>query len=178
MQVAPVAFKPLLKVTADIAGPAGAVAGGEMAGTIPVALALENTSHVTAQLPFLCVTDLGFNIHPVAQGQMEKISAEGRRLVRFHLEPGASLRSGEKLTICTLTISWRGRDPPFVSFDLGVGHALDALRDLRMFCVTGAANFPSERSHLTLTCEAVGTAVAAAGDSRSGQVPPRAAREA
>src|SRR5688572_16722062 len=116
MQAEPALFKPLLKITAQIPM---VVAAGAAAGTIPVGLSIENTSHVSAQLPFLCVTDLGFNICPVNEGQMEKMSAEGRRLVRFLLAPGASLRSGEKASICWLTISWRGGDPPFVAFDLG-----------------------------------------------------------
>ena len=172
---APVAIRPLLRVSASIPD---IVAAGEREGTIPVSLMLENTSHVAAQLPFLCVTDLGFNIQPVIYGQMEKISADGRRLVRFVLPPGAVLDSGAKSSICTLTMSWRGGDPPFVAYDLGAGLGLDALRDLRMFCVTGAANFPSERTHIVLTAADAGAAVAAASGMPSDYAWQRQAAEA
>ena len=124
------------------------------------------------------MTDLGFNIQPAAFGQMERISAEGRRLVRFVLPPGTTLDSGKRVSICTLTISWRGGDPPFVAYDLGAGLALDALRDLRMFCVTGAANFPSERTHTVLTAADVGVAVATAGGMAAPVARQRQAAEA
>ncbi len=156
MQASPVALKPLLRVTAEYPRIAAA---GETEGIIPLRLSIENTSHVAAQLPFLCVTDLGFNIHPGDDGQMEKISAEGRRLVRFLLPPGAVLHSREKVSICTLTITWRSGDPTMVAFDQGAGVGLDALRDLRMFCVTGAANFPSERTHIALAADDIAAAV-------------------
>ena len=175
MQSAPVASKPLLRVSASIAD---LKVAGERAGTIPVSLMIENTSHVPAQLPFLCVTDLGFNILPVAGGQMEKISAEARRLVRFQLPPGAVLRTGEKISICTLTISWRSGDPPLVAFDLGAGLALDALRDLRMFCVTGAANFPSERTSVVLAAAEVSRAVTGASGMTGVPARQRQAAEA
>ena len=110
MQAVPATTNPLLKVTATIRQ---GMTGGANSGTIAVELSIENMSHVTAQLPFLCVTDLGFNIRPVDEGKMEKISAEGRRLVQFLLAPGASLRSGETSIDLPADDFLAGRRPAF-----------------------------------------------------------------
>ena len=169
MLAVPVAVKPLLKISADITVQSElTIPCGQDSGTLSVAFTVENFSHVPAQLPFLCLTDLGLNIRPVRNGRMEKLSSDGRRLVRFGLEAPAVLSTGGKTVLCMLTLSWRGRDPASVSFDRGAGHEVEALRDLRLFCITGAANFPPERSTLTISANRVRSAIAA----QSGTIAP------
>lgn len=158
MPAAPVTLRSLLNISAEFPSAAG-LPGPCEAGTLSIDLTIENSSHVPAQLPFLCVTDLGLNIHPVRAGRMEKIAADGRRLVRFGFESHTVLKPGDKLAICQLICGWRGCDAPVVSFDLGSGHPLDSLRDLRILCVSGAANFPSERSYLVLPAASIRKAI-------------------
>lgn len=140
-------------------------------GSIEFDMTLSNHSPVPAHVPFLCLMDLGFNLSPSQAWHMEKIASDGRRLVRLVPATPLSLKNGESVVAGCLTAIWR-RDPEYsVSFERQQTTPIAALKDMRLFCLCGAANFPQERSYLVIPAGTVASAIA---DIRAGTgaVPP------
>jgi len=128
-------------------------------GSIEFDLVLSNRSPVPAHVPFLCLMDLGFNLSASQAWHMEKIASDGRRLVRLLPTTPLSLKNGESVVAGCLTATWR-KDPAFsVSFDRQQTTTLAALKDMRLFCLCGAANFPQERGYLVIPAATVSAAI-------------------
>ena len=116
-------------------------------------LSVENTSGYPAQLPFFCVMDLGLNIEPHANWQVDKISSDGRRLVRLSYRGSSTLLPSDRIMACNLVMHLSRSNGLAISFGAGTPVPLENLRDLRLFTITGAANFPSARSSLHIPAD-------------------------
>jgi len=124
-------------------------------GYLSLPIVIENISQYPAQLPFLCVMDLGLNLVPQLGWRPSKIASDGRRLVRFAFTDANPLPPGGRLHAVSVVAKIVMNGGTAVSFNAGVPVALDALRDLRLFSVSGAANFPAVRSHLVVSADMI-----------------------
>jgi hypothetical protein len=124
-------------------------------GYLSLPIVIENVSQYPAQLPFLCLMDLGLNLIPQLGWRPDKIASDGRRLVRFAFTDPQPLPPGGRLHAVNVVAKIVMNDGIVISFNGGVPVALEALRDLRMFSVTGAANFPAARGHVVVAADTI-----------------------
>lgn len=118
--------------------------------TIAFVLSLENRSTVPAQMPFLCLMDLGFNLETHRNWNSEKISSDGRRLVRFSYRPVSALMPFEGLPVCNFVLRLSTANAVHVAVGTSAPVALDAMKSVRLFAIAGAANFPAERGYIEI----------------------------
>ena len=129
-------------------------------GICEVAIFLSNRSEHVAHRPFFCLTDLGLQLRPAANWLMDEVVSI-RRMRRFApIDHPCELPRGAELECCAigllLTSDERGR----IEYEAGNWHDFDALPDLRVNCVVGAGNFPSERLLVTVPAVALKAFVA------------------
>lgn len=159
----------MITVSTSIAAPVNCSADG----SVSIVVHIRNSSPVPAQLPFFCMTDLKMNVNAPQGWHMDHISSDGRRMVRFLPSIALSLAEGQTVPACILTADWFANGGFFISFSYGSRHALDQLRNMKLFCISGAANFPSQRSYLVIDADEVRAAVhAAAGVGPQAAQPP------
>lgn len=118
-------------------------------------IVLENLSAVPAQLPFFCVMDLGLHLEAHRDWQLDKIVSEGRKLIRCTYRGTNSLMPSGHVAACSLMLRIFVQDEVQVSFGNGTQASLDAMKDMRLFAITGAANFPAQRGQLLVTADEV-----------------------
>lgn len=122
---------------------------------VAYAITLRNTSSIPAQLPFFCFMDLGVGLEAHRDWQLDKIVSEGRRLIRCSYHGTASLMPAEQAVACSLVLRISMQDGMQVSFGTGAPSSVDGMKDLRLFAITGAANFPAQRCQLLVAADAV-----------------------
>ena len=124
-------------------------------GRIRYEISIVNHSSIPAQLPFFCVMDLGFNLEAHQGWQMDKIVSDGRKLLRCSFRGSATLMPAKRLVACSLVLRVSPANGVQVSYGAGAPVALDNFKDLRLFAISGAANFPPERGQLHVPAEEV-----------------------
>ncbi len=124
-------------------------------GRIGYAIFIENTSAVPAQLPFFCVMDLGLNLEAQRDWQLEKIVSEGRKLVRCSFRGITPLITAQPTLACTLFLHVSKANGGRVSFGAGAAVPPENFKDLKLFTISGAANFPAQRSQLLIQTDSV-----------------------
>lgn len=122
---------------------------------IAYTIAMENFSVIPAQLPFFCVMDLGLELEAHRDWQLDKIVSEGRKLIRCTYRGANSLMPSANTVACNLMLRIFMQDGIQVSIGNGAPASLDNLKDVRLFAVTGAANFPAQRGQLLVTTDEV-----------------------
>jgi hypothetical protein len=152
MTVSPSPPPPHLRL--DIAFPPAALLAHAVAdGHVGLPVYLENHSSYPAQFPFFCVMDLGLNLQPEANWTLSRIASDGRKLVRCSFANGATLLPGDRLRAMTLVVSVLAGQGLRIAFNGATPVPLDSLRDLKLFTVTGAANFPAQRGSVTVAAD-------------------------
>ena len=172
MQIVPVVTNGLLQmsVEAQTCTPVP-FARGE-AGRLTLQLVMTNRSDHVAQLPFLCLTDLGLNIGAASGWRADKITSRGRRMVRVAAIKSITLRPGESTPVGALEVKWRCQGGFVVSIDAGAGRLAADATGIRICCIAGAANFPMERLQLVIPTATIyraverGTLIRTAGNVR------------
>jgi len=122
---------------------------------VGIAVSVINQTNVPAQFPFFCVMDLGLNLEIQRDWDFKRIASDGRRLLRYTYQGSNSLMPGEKLTACWLILKVAVPSTIFAAFGSDSPVALENLKDLRLFTVTGAANFPAQRGTLQVPVDAM-----------------------
>ncbi|WP_373502218.1 hypothetical protein [Aestuariivirga sp.] len=118
-------------------------------GTFSVRISLHNKSAHVAHEPFLCLPIFGLELSPAVGWTMQDISSI-RRLRRFGPGRGEDLAPGSSVHCCNISLLFNALDGGQVEFDAGSWHPVHDLPDLRLTCVAGAGNFPSERLPLVV----------------------------
>jgi hypothetical protein len=124
-------------------------------GRIGFVVMIENTSAVPAQLPFFCFMDLGLNIEAMGDWQIDKITSDGRKLVRCSYRGIAPLLTARPAVACKLFLRVLRTGGIRVSFGAGPDVAPENLKDLKLFAISGAANFPAQRGQLLVQADTV-----------------------
>jgi hypothetical protein len=122
---------------------------------ITYSIAVENMSMIPAQLPFFCVMDLGLGLAAHRDWQLDKIVSEGRKLIRCTYRGAGPLMPSGHMAACSLTLRIFLQDGIQVSLGNGAPASLDNMKDVRLFAITGAANFPAQRGQLLVTFDEV-----------------------
>lgn len=139
---------------------------------VGIAVSVVNQTTVPAQFPFFCVMDLGLNLEIQRDWDFKRIASDGRRLLRYTYQGSNSLLPGQKLTACRLVLKVTAPSTIFAAFGSDTPVALEKLKDLRLFTVTGAANFPAQRGILQVPVDImrrnIGQAFAAGRQRASG----------
>lgn len=115
-----------------------------LTGVFTVTLSLHNLSGHVAHEPFLCLPLLGLELAAAPGLNSEEVSSV-RRLRRFSAVMGESLQPGAALHCCNILLAYDARDGGVIQYDFGTWHKVADLPDLKLTCVAGAGNFPSER---------------------------------
>ena len=118
-------------------------------GCFTVRISLFNRSQHVAHEPFLCLPILGLQLSTAPGWTMRDVSSI-RRLRRFGPEQGEQLSPGRSVHCCNIALLFNARDVGMIEFDAGTWHSIENLPDLRLTCVAGAGNYPSERLPLTI----------------------------
>lgn len=121
-----------------------------LSGVFAVELSLENRTAHVAHEPFLCLPLLGLELSEAEGWGSEEVSSV-RRLRRFAPRGGERLQPGARLHCCNILLAYDARDGGVIQYDFGTWHRLAELPDLKLTCVAGAGNFPSERIPLTVS---------------------------
>lgn len=127
-------------------------------GAFSARISLCNRASHIAHQPFLCLPILGLQMSPANGWNMQDVSSI-RRLRRFGQETGKLLEPGASIHSCTIALLFNASDGGKVEFEAGSWHSVKALPDLRVTCVAGAGNFPSERLPLVIPAAAIRTAL-------------------
>ena len=118
-------------------------------GTFTVRISLFNRSPHVAHEPFLCLPVFGLQLTPAPGWTMQDVNSI-RRLRRFGPERTEQLPPRASVHCCNIALLFNAKDGGRVEFDAGSRHSLDSLPDLRLTCVAGAGNYPSERLPLVV----------------------------
>ncbi len=141
-----------LSVRIDVP-PAAQLAHVVTDGHVGLPVYLENRSDYPAQFPFLCVMDLGLNLQPEANWVLSRIASDGRKLLRCSYGSAITLLPGDRLRAMTLVMNVTTNRGLRVTFNGASPVPLETLRDLRLFTVAGAANFPAQRGTATVAAD-------------------------
>lgn len=125
-----------------------------LSGVFAVGLSLENRTAHVAHEPFLCLPLLGLELSEAEGWGSEEVSSV-RRLRRFAPRVGERLHPGASLHCCNILLAYDSRDGGVIQYDFGTWHRMAELPDLKLTCVAGAGNFPSERIPLTVSAAAL-----------------------
>ena len=150
MQIVPFVCDAFLNVKVEVQCFEKSAWSADHSGSTIFQLLMTNASSFAAQFPFFCVTDLGLNVSAAPEWGVERIASNGRRQLRFAPEKRFLLLQGDGMVACMLTVNWRMEHGVVVSTDAGNGCSPEGPRDLRFSCMTGAANFPPERTYVTV----------------------------
>lgn len=138
-------------------------------GTFVVRLSLHNRSQHIAHEPFLCLPLLGLDLSPAPGLGMQDVSSI-RRLRRFSPAPGTVLRPGASMHCCNISLLFTAQSGGRVEYDAGSWHPIESLPDLRLTCVAGAGNYPSERLPLVVLASSLRSFISDLVSS--GEIPP------
>ena len=125
-------------------------------GAFSARISLRNKASLVAHQPFLCLPILGLELSPAQGWSMSDISSI-RRLRRFGQDGVQMLDAGSGVHCCTMTLLFSAEDGGRIEYEEGSWHAVNTLPDLRLTCVAGAGNFPSERLPLVISAMAIRT---------------------
>jgi hypothetical protein len=128
-------------------------------GKFIASVSLTNHARHTAHQPFLCLPSLGLQLSPAKGFIMQDVSSI-RRLRRFGQLHEASLEPEDQVHCCDISLLFNAADGGRIEFESGNWHQLDRLPDLRLMCVAGAGNYPSERLPLVLRAETIKSYIA------------------
>jgi hypothetical protein len=124
-------------------------------GICEISITLLNKSTHIAHQPFFCLTDLGLQLRPAPDWTMDEVVSI-RRMRRFApVARQSRLEPGSEVLCCTISLLFSSIDGGFVEYEIGNWHRLEQLPDLRISCVVGAGNYPSERLPITVRAEAL-----------------------
>jgi hypothetical protein len=125
-------------------------------GLFSARISLRNKALHIAHQPFLCLPILGLDLSPAPGWSMRDVSSI-RRLRRFGQEGSQLLDAGSGVHCCTISLLFSADDGGRIEYESGNWHAVKTLPDLRLTCVAGAGNFPSERLPLVISAMAIKT---------------------
>ncbi len=123
-------------------------------GFFRVEVHLVNRAAHVAHLPFLCLPILGLDLSPADGWTMQDVSSI-RRLRRFGQEQNQTLAQGQRVHCCNISLLFTAGQGGRFEYELGNWHPLARLPDLRLTCVAGAGNYPSERLPLVVPAVAL-----------------------
>lgn len=121
-------------------------------GQILVHVKLSNAGSITAHQPFLCLPRLGLRLEPAPSWSMREVTSV-RKMFRFAKLETVDLEPGTSIHCCTIHLPFIATEGGRLEFEAGSFHALNALPDLRLSCISGAGNYPSQRKPLIVAAE-------------------------
>ena len=128
-------------------------------GHVQVSIKLKNTTSVPAENPFFCMPVRGLNALP-HEGWLWHEFQSVNRMIRFNHQQPMTLTAGDEVNCCVLRLPYNQLGGNVVSYGWGGRRQINALPDLRLFCVTGAGNFPAERFSVVIPASSVTGAIA------------------
>lgn len=138
-------------------------------GHVSINVALLNKGSIDAHQPFLCIPSLGLRVEPASGWVMQEVKSV-RKMHRFSRIEAFDLVPGSSQHCCTIILPFSMESGGELEYEAGNRHTLRALPDLRLTCVAGSGNYPSER--LPLTIHAGEMAAHFARLLSEGQIPP------
>lgn len=128
-------------------------------GTFIASVSLLNRARHTAHQPFLCLPILGLQLSPATGWVMQDVSSI-RRLRRFGQEHEGSAEPETSVHCCDISLLFNAADGGRIEFEASNWHGLEGLPDLRLTCVAGAGNYPSERLPLVVPADTIKSLIA------------------
>jgi hypothetical protein len=123
-------------------------------GTFTAEVSLLNRARHTAHQPFVCLPILGLQLSPATGWSMRDVSSI-RRLRRFGPDRDELLASQASVHCCNISLLFNAASGGRVEYETGNWHGLNGLPDLRLTCVVGAGNYPSERLPLVVPADTI-----------------------
>ena len=141
-------------------------------GTMLVEISLRNKGEIEAHQPFLCLPQLGLKLI-AAPGWDEQVVTSVRKMCRFGRPVTSSLAPAAATHCCTMQLPFSSAGGGVLEYEAGNTHDLDNLPDLRLNCIAGAGNYPSERMPFFVPASEIRARVHQL--SKTGRVPLRLA---
>lgn len=123
-------------------------------GIFTAEVSLLNRARHTAHQPFVCLPILGLQLSPATGWSMRDVSSI-RRLRRFGPDRDELLAPQASVHCCNISLLFNAASGGRVEYETGNWHALNDLPDLRLTCVVGAGNYPSERLPLVVPADTI-----------------------
>ena len=127
-------------------------------GHVRISIKLKNTTSVPAENPFFCMPARGLDVMP-HEGWLSNEFQSVNRMIRFTQRQPTRLTGGDEVNCCVLRLPYRQLGGNVVSYGWGGRRQISALPDLRLFCVTGAGNFPAERFSVVIPASSITGAI-------------------
>ncbi len=129
-------------------------------GFVEIGFSVHNTSGIAAMRPFICFPLAGLQLAPCAGWTTGHfLSESGRRMIRFAPKSGGPLAAGETAMPCTVRLPFARSGGGSLTIARGLEKRLSDLPDLRVFVITGAGNFASERSSIVVPVNDIRAAI-------------------
>lgn len=137
-------------------------------GHLLVEVHLRNISGFEAHQPFICLPLLGLTYLPAAGWDTQDVAGV-RKMRRFARLDVCSLARTEATHCCTISLPLRTSNGGELEYEAGHRHAIRDLPDLKLTCVAGAGNFPS--NPIPLIVPALEITAALAHLAATGRIP-------
>ena len=129
-------------------------------GCVEIEFSMQNTSGIEAMRPFICFPEAVLPFTPCAGWTADAfLSASGRRMIRLVPLLDKPLAAGETARPCGVSLPFARNLGGSLTLSKGVVKRLSELPDLRLFVITGAGNFASERSSITVQADEIRAAI-------------------
>lgn len=113
-------------------------------GWCRIEVTIRNSGSIVAHQPFLCLPLLGLRLE-AAKGWLAQDVTSIRKMRRFS-QPGVhDLAAGGSTHCCNIVLPFTSGNGGSLEYEAGAKHALSNLPDLRLTCIAGAGNYPSNR---------------------------------
>ena len=98
------------------------------------------------------------------------------RMIRFNHPQPIALKAGDEANCCVIRLPYSQLGGNAISYGWGGRRQINALPDLRLFCITGAGNFPAERFSVIIPPSSI-TGAIASYESHRVRLPSKEMRE-
>lgn len=134
-------------------------------GHVRISIKLKNMTSVPAENPFFCLPVRGLDVLP-HDGWLWHEFQSVNRMIRFTHRQPTRLMGGDEVNCCVLRLPYRQPGGNVVSYGWGDQRQISTLPDLRLFCITGAGNFPAERFSVVIPASSITGAIASYASRR------------
>ncbi len=132
----------------------------QFAGQVEIVYSLHNTSDIEAVLPFVCFPEGVLQVVPsMGWTASNFLSESGRKMTRFVPEFARTLAAGKTARPCSVQLPYALSRGGSVAITKWTIKPLSELQDLRVFIITGAGNFATERSSIVVPVDDIRAAV-------------------
>jgi hypothetical protein len=118
-------------------------------GWCKIGVTIRNSGDIIAHQPFLCLPLLGLRMEPAEGWQAHDVTAV-RKMRRFSRPSLHDLAPGDGGHCCNILLPFVAEEGGILEYEAGRRHALRELPDLRLTCIVGAGNYPSDRVPLVV----------------------------